>query len=149
MTVADKVARHVSRLLKEFDRIEEYKWKNEAFLYPYLNGREKGYAIWVEHDLPVFIFAENRRSDDIVVYEDSRWWVANNLGDEAYENKKLFGYQKEEQAARYIVRRIKKLVREHDRHKRAVEKAEEKAHAAMVKRHKARRAKEAKRKKRA
>lgn len=115
MTVADKVARHVSRLLKEFDRIEEYMWKNEAFLYPYVNGRERGYAIWVENDIPAFLFAENRNSDDIVVYEDPKWQIGYRLTDEGYKSKKLFAWKHEEQAARYIVRRIKKLTREYDR----------------------------------
>jgi hypothetical protein len=149
MTVADKVARHVSRLLKEFDRTEEYLWKNEAFLYPYVNGRERGYAIWVENDIPAFIFSESRGSDDIVIYEDPEWQIAYCLTDAGYKNQKRFSWRQEEKAARYIVRRIKKLVKEYDREKRAKEKAEKKAWAAMQKRHAARRAREAKRKKRA
>jgi hypothetical protein len=113
MAVADKVARRVGALLHGFKRDDGC---NQAFLYPYFNCRERGYAVSVENDIPAFLFAENRNSDDIVVYEDPNWSVlSGGLSDEAWENRKYFGYNKVEQAARYIVRRLKKLTREYDR----------------------------------
>jgi hypothetical protein len=113
MTVADKVARHISRLLKGFKRDH---YSQEAYLYPYMNGRERGYILSVENDIPVFIFSESRGSDNVVVYEDSDWsvWIGN-LTDAGWDTRKYFGYGEEEKAAKYIVSRFKKHVREYDR----------------------------------
>ena len=72
MAVADKVARRVGKLMHAIKRDH---YSQEAFLYPYQNGREHGYALWVELDLPAFIFCEARGSDQIVVFESSEWSV--------------------------------------------------------------------------
>jgi hypothetical protein len=52
----------------------------------------------------------------VVVYEDSDWcvWIGN-LTDAGWDTRKYFGYQEEEKAAKYIVSRFKKHVREYDR----------------------------------
>ncbi len=119
------------------------------YLYPYLNGRERGYALQADLDIPVFLFAESRGSDDIVVYEDPKWNVFGTgiPSEESYKNSKHFPWQKEEQAAQYIAKRLKKLIRERDRDKKAKNKAEAKARDSMLKRHAARTKKAAKRKK--
>lgn len=114
MAVADKVARRVGALLRGFKRDH---YSQEIYLYPYLNGRERGYALQIENDLPTFIFSESRGSDDIVVYEDPDWSVFG-LGipsEEAFKNSKHFDWRQEEKAAKYIVSRIKKLVPPYDR----------------------------------
>lgn len=121
MAVADKVARRVGALLRCFKRDH---YSQELYLYPYLNGRERGYALQADLDIPVFLFSESRNSDDIVVYEDSKWSVFGSgiPSEEAYKNGKHFSWQQEEQAAQYIVKRLTKLVREHDREKKAKKK---------------------------
>ncbi len=135
MTVADKVARHISRLLKDFHRDDEYLWKVEAYLYPYLNGRERGYVLYIENELPTFIFSEPRGSDGVVVYEDPDWcvWIGN-LTDAGWDTRKYFEYGEEEKAAKFIVSRFKKVVREYDRErlrqKREVEKKHKKRKGA-------------------
>ena len=114
MTVADKVARRVGALLRGFKRDH---YSQDIYLYPYLNGRERGYALQVDHGIPTFLFAESRGSDDIVVYEDPEWNVfGSGIPSEAsYKNSKHFGCDREEQAAKYIVSRIKKLTPPYDR----------------------------------
>jgi hypothetical protein len=114
MAVADKVARRVGKLMHEIKRDH---YSQEAFLYPYQNGREHGYALWVESDIPAFIFSESRGSDQIVVYEDKEWFCfgAAAPSEEAYKNSKHFRYDQIEKAAEYIVKRVKKLVRVYDR----------------------------------
>jgi len=114
MAVADKVARRVGKLMHEIKRDH---YSQEAFLYPYFNGRERGYALQVENDLPTFMFAESRGSDDIVVYEDPDWFVFGSVipSEEAYKNGKHFRYDQTEKAAKYIVSRLKKLIPPYDR----------------------------------
>lgn len=113
MAVADKVAARVDVHLRGFQRKDGH---GMVYLYPYFNCRERGYALQVENDIPVFLFAENRNSDEIVVYEDSEWSVyTNGLTEKGWENRRYFGYDQIDQAARYIVRRLKKLIREYDR----------------------------------
>ena len=146
MAVADKVARRVGALLRGIRRDH---YSQDIYLYPYLNGRERGYALQADLDIPTFLFAESRGSDDIVVYEDLKWSVFGTgiPSEESYKNSKHFGCEKEEQAARYIVTRLKKLIRERDRDKKAKRKAEKQAHESMLKRHAARKKKAAKRRK--
>ena len=114
MAVADKVARRVGALMHEIKRDH---YSQEAYLYPYLNGRERGYALDVENDLPTFLFAESRGSDDIVVYEDPDWFVFGSgiPSEESYKNSKHFRYDQTEKAAQYIVNRLKKLIPKYDR----------------------------------
>jgi len=122
MAVADKVARRVGKLMHEIKRDH---YSQEAYLYPYQNGREHGYVLWVENDLPAFLFSESRGSDQIVVYEDTEWFCfgATAPSEEAYENKKFFRYDQIEKAAEYIVKRVKKLVAVYDRGRKKREAA--------------------------
>ncbi len=112
MAVADKVARRVGALLRGFKRDH---YSQELYLYPFFNCRERGYALWVDVGFPTFLFAENRNSDDIVVYEDPDWNHVSGPSEKCWENRKFFSWQHEEEAAQYIVKRLKKLLPKYDR----------------------------------
>ncbi len=136
MAVADKVARRVGALLRGTRRDH---YSQDIYLYPYLNGRERGYALQADHDIPTFLFAECRGSDSIVVYEDPKWNVFGSgiPSEESYKNSKCFPWKHEEQAAQYIAKRLKKLIHERDRDKAIGRKRQ----AAIQKREKAKRKK--------
>lgn len=114
MAVADKVARRVGKLMHEIKRDH---YSQEAFLYPFQNGREHGYALWIENDIPAFVFCEARGSDQIAVFESLEWsvWGDGTVGEESYKNGKYFRYDQIEKAAEYIVSRLKKLIPKYDR----------------------------------
>ncbi len=86
--MADEVLTHLRRNLRSF------QWedgRNTLYIYPYLNGRERGWTLSIHIDLPVLTFSENRNSDDVVVYEDAEWSVwTPSLHDEAWENRRYF-----------------------------------------------------------
>lgn len=105
MRVAERVAAALRRGLKTWQRPDGRA--NEATLYPYFNGREQGLTLaCYAEGVPAFIFAENRNSDDIVVYEEPTW---ASFGDgapseAAYAVRKFF--RTPLQAARHIAARL-------------------------------------------
>jgi hypothetical protein len=105
----------VRRLLKDV----ELRDNQTVILEPYKNGREKGFCLKAFRgnsyrkgvSYVSIAFAENRKSDDIVVYTDLMrdFDMQGNVPTEkAYEDRKYFGYQQYEKAAKHIVSIIKK-----------------------------------------
>lgn len=93
-TTADAVLAVIDALVAEEETVLN--------AYPYKNCRENGWTL-ISNTATVR-FAENRNSDDIVVYvEPEKYRYANNVSDEAYNNRKLFGYKKYVEAAEYII----------------------------------------------
>ena len=79
------------------------------FIEVYENGREKGFAIDAWDTLKV-AFAENRNSDDIVVYVgESRDFERNSNipSEEVYESRKFFAYDEIAKAASFIFNKLK------------------------------------------
>ena len=107
MRVAERVAAALRSGLKTWQRPDGMT--NEATLYPYLNGREQGLilACYAE-GVPAFIFAENRNSDDIVVYEDLEWSLLIGGGgapsEAAYKARRFF--RTPVRAAQHIAARL-------------------------------------------
>lgn len=105
MRVADRVAVALRRGLKTWQRPDGVA--NEATLYPYLNGREHGLTLVCYADgVPAFTFAENRNSDDIVVYEEPKWstFGFGVPSESAYTARKFFSTPL--RAARHIAARL-------------------------------------------
>lgn len=77
----------------------------EIDVYPYHNGREHGYALMSWHEgtseWRLAVFAEFRRSDDIVVYTGTTAEFDSNGSplDEPYERKELFRWNEASGAA--------------------------------------------------
>jgi hypothetical protein len=105
--VADEVLTHLRRNLRDFRREDG---RGTLYVYPYLNGREQGWTLTIEIDLPVLTFSENRNSDDVVVYEDAEWNLYGNTtpSEESYENRRFFRGTRS--AARHIAARVRALV---------------------------------------
>ena len=90
------------------------KGRNDLSLRHYQNGREHGFIVsnWpASNDKETFTrwvaFAENRNSDDIVVYSSAlnRWASVPMQGmeDEAWKNRKCFRYDEVRKAAQFCV----------------------------------------------
>jgi len=110
MRRADQVATALRRELRDW---QSPGCMNNGYIYPYLNGREQGLTLSVFGDgVPAFTFAENRNSDDIVVYEDPRWSSCRGNGgapsEEVYAARKFF--RTPQQAAKYIAQRLRACV---------------------------------------
>jgi len=82
----------------------------EGSLYPYFNGRERGWTVWFGTDC-AWTFSEARGSDDIVVYERPDWGCfMDTLTDTEYDAKRFFSTPVT--AAKWIARQIKAHLRE-------------------------------------
>jgi hypothetical protein len=88
--------------------------KQDLILEPYKNGREKGWCIkvWTGETYFSIAFAENRKSDDIVVYSDRKQFdmQGNVPSENAYNERKYFPYQAYDRVARHVVSLIKRHV---------------------------------------
>jgi len=105
---ADKVLKLVKTELAKMESDES------VTLGSYQNGREQG------HSLSMIIvcnkglkslwlgFAENRSSDDIVVYKDTTMDPGMGISDEAYKNAKYF--RTEQEACDYIVKEVENRI---------------------------------------
>lgn len=88
-------------------------WDPEAYVTPYVNGRENGWAVTFYrkgdiHQTLRVTFAEYRSSDSIVVYvEANHTWGNDVPSDQAWQGKMLFPYDAHEKAARYIERAVR------------------------------------------
>lgn len=92
----------------------------EGILNAYRNGRENGYSIslWVGSYQTRITWAENRNSDQVVVYSGRILVVSSpngfktfgsELSEKEYEARKYF--DTEEEAATYIVKKLKEYVK--------------------------------------
>jgi hypothetical protein len=100
----DTAARKVLAEVKRWAKLS----KEDCYIIveSYVNCREQGFALASCDDLKV-AFSENRNSDDIVVYFGKRSDFAFNTNipsEEAWENRKFFGYNEIEKAAKLIVK---------------------------------------------
>lgn len=78
------------------------------FAEPYVNGRERGWAVSFEGKTAVF--SEFRNSDEIVIYTGKRmeFEMAGNVPSErAYKQKKFFSCTEPYQAAEFILEYLK------------------------------------------
>ena len=105
-----KVAKKV---LDNLNKIMPKKMQKECSVEAYSNCREQGYNIKYWKDIsetkPNFItlevsFAENRNSDNIVVYAGRNFSLQGNIpSEEAYTNQKLFEPDEYDKAAEFIL----------------------------------------------
>lgn len=98
---ADKVLRHIEKLVRA--KAEPDLDQQELTLYPYVNGRERGWTLVRVapgergyDEARAVSFAENRNSDAVVIYRWKRgdfFKEADNstINDAAYANKTYFG----------------------------------------------------------
>jgi len=96
------------RVLKEFKKIARSSDNTlDVTLGLYVNCREQGYAINDSYYVVKrkVAFAENRNSDDIVVYFGSSSDFESNTNipsEEVYRNSRFFGVGQEAQAAQFV-----------------------------------------------
>lgn len=83
----------------------------ECVIEPYINGREYGHVLklvkagkeYIFNDNALWIaFAENRNSDNIVVYFEESIWLGE-ITDKSYENRTMFSFYEAAKAAEHIV----------------------------------------------
>ena len=91
--MADKILAHLDALDPA----------SKANLAEYENGREHGYVITDEASGRSATFAENRNSDDAVVYFVDWNNDSEDVKDAAYRSKRLFPYNRPDLAAEAIV----------------------------------------------
>lgn len=74
----------------------------------YVNGREHGWKLYTDESEGAVLFAENRNSDNIVVYVESNgtYKYADRLSDEAYSGRIFFRYDEYLKAAKFIVKAL-------------------------------------------
>jgi len=110
LIVADKVRRAVSRLNTSSKLVDRGHF--ECFD----NCREQGFVLKVFSyslgDIQFIAFSENRNSDEIVVYCYKNARFPQNLPatDADWADKKYFGPDKIDDAARYIIHRAKEFL---------------------------------------
>lgn len=92
-TTADAVLAVINALVTDEDTI--------LYAYPYKNGRENGWTL--QSNTATVRFAENRNSDDIIVYVEPEISYADNCTEKGYQSGKLFGYKQYLEAAVYII----------------------------------------------
>jgi hypothetical protein len=95
------------RVLAEVKRLAK-KSKDDCYVLveTYSNCREQGFAL-ASCDAFKVAFAENRNSDDLVLYRGSRLDFENNSNipsDEAYESRLYFSPNNVKKAAKFIVK---------------------------------------------
>ena len=104
---ARKVLSEVKRLIRT--KTSHGIGEDCAFIEPYENGREKGFAIDVCDTIKV-AFAEHRCSDDIVVYvgEAREFERGTNIpSEEVFDSRHHFAYNEVDKAAKFIFSRIR------------------------------------------
>ena len=107
LIVADKVRRAINRLNTSSKLVDRCHF--ECFD----NCREQGFVLkvfaYTLTDQLFIAFSENRNSDDIVVYCYKNVRFPQNLPatDDDWNDKKYFGSDKVDDAARYIIKRAK------------------------------------------
>ena len=95
--------------LKAADAILSFfEYKYQDFDIPiviecYQNGREQGYQLCNYEKHKYVLFAENRNSDDIVIYSACRNQM-QSIDEETWSTKKGFSYDKYSDAIKYIAK---------------------------------------------
>jgi len=99
-----------SKILLELQN-DERSGKVDAYVMTYDNGREQGYRLNVSREKDsvtlTVAFAENRGSDEIVVYNSIGFIKISN---EFYESRKFFNYNCIDEAVDYIFSVVYKFV---------------------------------------
>jgi hypothetical protein len=108
-----KAANRVLAAVRKLAKQKKYaECGREVDVYVFSNGREQGYTLHKDDSIyeerSTVSFAENRSSDDIVVYpargsEHSVHRITGTLTDVAYANRRFFQWDDAEGAARYIL----------------------------------------------
>jgi len=125
LNVAHKVIKSLNKLVEstKFHRNStvnpQYNYYKPTFLAKEIslgswsNGREQGLCLKLTIGPPSawisFNMAENRNSDDIVIIKDVCGSIDNQTNqpsEEAWKNRKYFGYGKYDEAAEYIYQEI-------------------------------------------
>jgi hypothetical protein len=104
-----KQAQSILDLLDKDTRLNNLAKSEDLYVRPFVNGREQGYGILINNptteETIQISFAENRSSDDVVVYMGEPSWL--NIHDETVSNPKYFKYARYEEATEYIITLIK------------------------------------------
>jgi hypothetical protein len=107
-TTARKVLAAVKPLLRAKKRTKHLDLiSNYAYVHPYVNCREQGFAI--ASNTCTVAFSEDRNSDDIVVYVGGSHqfdFNTNIPSDEVYKNRRYFHAGAYALAAKFIVKAL-------------------------------------------
>jgi hypothetical protein len=100
------ISKAAERVLSYLDEMLD---ETDYYVEVYINGRERGYAVWSYTTRRKVAFAEFRNSDGIVIYaglEGSTGgdfaWDTNVPSEEVYQSKAFFGYSEAGKAAEAI-----------------------------------------------
>lgn len=98
MATADEVLRHL-------ETMDAHNTGTTLLLECYENGREHGYAVLSDTGMRLAVFANNRRTDGIVVYTGaaSEFHPQGNIpSDEIYSRRRLFSHDEADRAAAFV-----------------------------------------------
>ena len=83
-----------------------YDTEKRWFVEAYQNGREQGIIIWGGAGYPAYFIAQQRNSDDIVIYKGK--YSMQSISDDAYSHPNYFRYNAIDEAIDWLEKELTK-----------------------------------------